>query len=63
MKTSSNLTRRQRLVILTLADIRQDVKFYKLTGSLPAYADSIYELKEIESHYSASAYNLRNKIN
>lgn len=57
---TTSLTRRQELVILTLAEIRNDIKFYKLTGALPQYAGSIYELKELAAIYAEKLYNLRN---
>jgi DUF2075 family protein len=59
----TTLTNRQRLVILTLADIRDDLRFYKLTNILPEWAEDIYEVKELESIYAAKAYNLRYGIN
>jgi len=56
---------RQTNLILMLADIRQDIKHFNLTGVVPDYAsetDTLADLKRLESHYAMRAYELRNGI-
>ena len=55
-------TNRQKLVIGTLSDIRNDIKFYNKTGIIPSYVESIIELKYVENRWSEKAYNLRYEI-
>jgi len=56
-----NLTKtNQQKVICTLAQVRLDIKSFKMTGSLPTNTKSIQELKEMEFQLSTEAYQLRN---
>ena len=51
---------KQQKVICTLAQVRIDIKSFKMTGSLPTNTKSIQELKEMEFQLSTEAYQLRN---
>ena len=61
MIKSNRTPNRYQLVILTLAQIRQDIKFLKLTGVVPDYSTGLEDLKRMELHYSERASELRNK--
>jgi len=51
---------KQQQVICTLAQVRMDIKSFKMTGSLPTNTKNIQELKEMEFQLFTEAYQLRN---
>ena len=59
LETNMN-TLTQKELIVKIAEIRNDIKFFNLLGVLPSYAKSIYELKEIADTVANELYELRN---
>ena len=59
-KNMNTLT--QKELIVKIAEIRNDIKFFNLVGVLPSYAKSIYELKEMADTVANELYELRNSF-